>query len=97
MQINAKTASDNATRFQLARQAAAQLRENRRFSNNAAPSRIWKILQGVLEPLWRNISPYIVLAIVLIVLVILLKGGRSSGRRNNYNPISALKRSIQKN
>ena len=98
MQINAKVASDNATRSQLARQAAAELSENRRYHNNAAPSRIWKILQGIFEPLWRNAAPYIVLFLVLAALVLALKSGGGRRRSNGgqgFNPITALKRSVR--
>lgn len=103
MQIKAKQASDNATRAQLASQAAAELRENRRYHNNVAPPRIWKILQGVLEPFWRNAAPYVVLAIVLVVLIMVLKNslGRSRSRpanapRFNFgNPIAKLKRAAR--
>ena len=73
MQIKSKEASDSALRSQLADQAAAELRENKRYHNNVAPPRIWKVLQGIFEPLWRNGAPYIILALVLITLIILAK------------------------
>ena len=97
MQIKSKEASDSALRSQLAKQAAAELKENKRYHNNAAPPKIWKILQGVLEPAWRNLVPYLVLGIVLITLVLLLKNAVSkpkakSTKSSTYgNPIAKLK------
>jgi hypothetical protein len=97
MQIKSKEASDSALRSQLADQAAAELRENKRYHNNVAPPRIWKVLQGIFEPLWRNGAPYIILALVLITLIILLKSGfsksKGGSRGSSYtNPIAKLKR-----
>jgi hypothetical protein len=100
MKLNFAKSEGAATRAQLASQAAAELRENKRYHDNAAPSRIWKILQGVLEPFWRNAAPYVVLGIVLIVLVLALKGGlgfgskgKSGGKPSSFgNPIAALRR-----
>lgn len=98
MQIKSKEASDNATRTQIAEQAAAELKENKRYHDNVAPPRIWKILQGIFEPLWRNGAPYIILALVLISLIILLKGAVSKGKSGSSkstsygNPIAKLKR-----
>jgi len=99
LQLKQKEASENATRKEKASQAAAQLSESRAYHGRMAPWRITKMLQGVLEPLWRNIAPYVALAIVIIVAVSFLKGGgkKSNNSRQNRgrNPFSGLGRTIR--
>jgi len=89
MQLQQKDASEKATRQEKSSQAAAELRESRAFHSRMAPWRITKMLQGMLEPLWRNIAPYVALALVLIIAVMFLKGG--SKKNNNRNKSSGFK------
>jgi hypothetical protein len=97
--LDAKKNIANTNLKQMAQQFASTLSEQKNFHSRLAPSVIWKTLVGILDPLWKNAAPYVVLAVVIITLVVFMKNTNSiiSNRRSNISTAKRIKQSANKN
>jgi hypothetical protein len=76
------------------RRARLSLAETRAHNRNQAPGVIRQFLDAFLKKLWDNAAPYVVLALVLILIVLAMSGGLKGGKSkgSGINPIKSILR-----